>query len=59
MNLLNQNQMNKLEALDITTPWYEYLSYRECCNSLKVKESLTKWINYQKLYKNNFKEHEL
>jgi hypothetical protein len=43
-------------ALDKTTPWYEYLSYQECCRSLNRPESLTKWIRYHQYYKNDFKE---
>lgn len=47
---------NKFPALDPTTAWYEYLSYQECCRSLNVPESLQRWMNYQKFYKNDFKE---
>jgi hypothetical protein len=46
----------KLPALDPTTPWYEYLSYQECCRSLNRPERLSGWLRYQQYYKNNFKE---
>ena len=43
---------SKLPALDPTTPWYEFLSYLECCNSLNVKPSLQKFLRYNQYYKN-------
>jgi len=33
-------------ALDETTPWYEFLSYQECCNSLGKKVYLTNFLRY-------------
>jgi hypothetical protein len=36
--------------LDKTTPWYEWLSYLECCKSLKVKSSLTRFLRYNNYY---------
>ena len=38
-------------VLDSTTPWYEYLSYLECCASLGVESSLTRWIRYTNYYR--------
>ena len=38
-------------VLDSTTPWYEYLSYLECCVSLGVESSLTRWIRYTNYYR--------
>lgn len=50
------NEYIKFPPLDKTTPWYSYLSYQECCKSLGVDESLTRWIRYNNYYKNQFKE---
>ena len=38
-------------ALDSTTPYYEFLSYLECCNSLSVSPSITRFIRYNRYYK--------
>jgi len=43
--------MQKFPELDPTTPWFEYLSYQECCRSLGVKESLTRFMRYNQYYK--------
>lgn len=40
-----------LPALDPTTPWYEWHSYLECCNSLGVTPSLQRFIRYNNYYK--------
>lgn len=37
-------------VLDETTPWFEWLSYQECCWSLGVKPSLTRFIRYNQYY---------
>jgi hypothetical protein len=37
----------KLETLDPTTPWYEFLSYCEACRSLNVKASVGRFTRYQ------------
>jgi hypothetical protein len=42
--------------LDPTTPWYELLSYLECCNSLGIKPSLNKFIRYNNYYKSTLQE---
>lgn len=47
----NENQ-NGFPKLDSTTPWYEFNSYIECCNSLGVKPFVTKFIRYNEYYKN-------
>jgi hypothetical protein len=41
----------KYTTLDATTPWFEYLSYLECCASLNVQPSLTKWLRYNTYYR--------
>jgi len=38
-------------TLDPTTPWYEFNSYLECCYSLGIKPSLTKFMRYNDYYK--------
>jgi len=36
----------KYPTLDPTTPWYEFLSYQECCWSLNVPVSLHRFMRY-------------
>lgn len=36
----------KYPSLDPTTPWYEFLSYQECCWSLNVPVSLHRFMRY-------------
>lgn len=38
-------------VLDPTTPWYEWLSYLECCASLGVKPSLSRFLRYNEYYR--------
>ena len=38
-------------ALDPTTPHYEWLSYTECCASLDVRPSLTRFLRYNAYYR--------
>jgi hypothetical protein len=40
-----------LEALDPSTPWYEFLSYCEVCRSLCVTPSVGRFIRYQNYLK--------
>jgi len=40
-------------TLDPTTSFYEFNSYIECCNSLGVNPSVTKFIRYNQYYKNH------
>lgn len=42
--------------LDETTSWYEFLSYMECCNSLKINPSIHKFIRYNNYYKSVLEE---
>lgn len=37
-----------METLDETTPWYEFLSYCECCRSLGVEPSVGRFVRYQR-----------
>jgi len=41
----------KFPVLDPTTPWYEFLSYLECCNSLSIRPSLQKFLRYNQYFK--------
>lgn len=36
--------------LDLTTPYYEFLSYVECCKSLNVKPSITRFVKYNQYF---------
>lgn len=36
--------------LDSTTPYYEFLSYVECCKSLNVKPSITRFVKYNQYF---------
>jgi hypothetical protein len=38
-------------VLDSTTPWFEWLSYQECCWSLDVIPSLSRFMKYNQYYK--------
>lgn len=38
-------------ALDPTTPWYEWNSYLECCSSLGVTPSVSRFIRYNNYYR--------
>jgi hypothetical protein len=38
-------------TLDSTTSHYEFLSYLECCNSLSVKPSITRFVRYNRYYR--------
>ena len=52
-------KVTKLPMLDPSTPWYEWLSYVECCNSLKVAPSLMRFIGYNRYYSSiTSKKHE-
>ena len=42
---------DQYHVLDPTTPWYEYLSYQECCKSLGVNESMNRFIKYNNYYR--------
>ena len=38
----------RMFSLDRTTPWYEWLSYTECCESLGLMPSYLRFIRYSK-----------
>ena len=40
-----------MPVLDPTTPWYEFLSYCECCWSLGVTPSVGRFARYQSYYR--------
>lgn len=46
-----ENSDYPYHELDPTTPWYEWLSYLECCASLGVKPSLSKFLRYNEYYR--------
>ena len=37
---------------DPTAPWYEFISYLRCCESLGVKPSMQRFLYYQQNYGN-------
>lgn len=45
-----ENQ-NGFPTLDPTTPWYEFLSYLECCNSLEQKPSVGRFVAYNRYFR--------
>ena len=45
------NYNPNLPALDSSTPYYEFLSYLECCNSLQIKPSMNRFLAYNRYYK--------
>lgn len=46
----------RLPVLDPTNPNYNFRSYLECCESLKVRSSVTGFVKYNKYWQNNFGE---
>ena len=44
---------NQFPQLDPTTPWYEWISYCECCQSLEVKDQpkIGRFLAYRKYLK--------
>lgn len=42
---------NKYHVFDYTTPWFEWLSYLECCASLGVEPSMTRFNRYNAYYR--------
>lgn len=43
-------------VLDPTTPWYEWISYLECCQSLNIKPSMNGFLAYNRYYKSVIEE---
>lgn len=41
----------RLPLLDPTMANYEFLCYLECCNSLNIKPSITRFVRYNKMWK--------
>jgi len=46
----------RLPLLDPTSPNYNFRSYLECCESLNVKSSITRFVKYNQYWANNFGE---
>jgi hypothetical protein len=44
-------QHEEYVVLDPTTPWFEWLSYSEACESLGFKPSLTRFLRYNAYYR--------
>lgn len=36
---------------DLTSPWYEFISYLRCCESLDITPSIQRFFAYQKYLK--------
>lgn len=53
MNLIvNQKKIkSKMSDTDPSAPWYEFLSYIRCCESLEVTPSIRRFMGYQRYYK--------
>ena len=41
---------------DPTAPWYEFLSYIRCCESLGVNPSVNRFIAYNRYYNSILKD---
>jgi hypothetical protein len=39
-----------MNDIDFTSPWYEFLSYCRCCESLNVTPSIQRFMAYQRYY---------
>ena len=46
----------KMSDFDPTTPWYEFLSYKFCCESLGVEPTIRRFLRYQNYLKTVFDE---
>lgn len=46
-----ENSNYRYHVLDHTTPWFEFISYILCCESLNVEPKLSKFISYNRYYK--------
>lgn len=46
---------NALPSLDKTMPNYNFRSYLECCQSLNVTPTVTKYVRYNQFWSNYFK----
>jgi hypothetical protein len=55
LDTIRQDQ-TRLPVLDPSMPNYNFRSYLECCESLKVKPSVTKFVKYNQYWINNFNE---
>lgn len=53
-----RHDLNRLPILDPTNSNYNFLSYLECCQSLNVIPSITKFVKYNEYWKDNFNEEE-
>jgi hypothetical protein len=41
---------------DPTAPWFEFISYIRCCESLNIEPKLGKFMSYNRYYKSVFNE---
>lgn len=41
---------------DSTSPWFEFLSYVRCCESLGVIPSINRFLSYNRYYKSILNE---
>ena len=41
----------KMNDFDSTAPWFEFLSYKFCCESLEVEPSIQRFLAYQRYLK--------
>lgn len=51
-----RHDSTRLPTLDPSTSHYNFRSYLECCNSLNVQPSLTKFVIYNESWQDNFTE---
>ena len=41
----------KMNDFDSTAPWFEFLSYKFCCESLEVEPTIRRFLAYQRYLK--------
>jgi hypothetical protein len=46
MSKFHPENPNGFSTLDPTTPWFEFLSYQECCFSLNRPVKVTNFMRY-------------
>ena len=41
---------------DLTSPWFEFLSYIRCCESLGITPSINRFLSYNRYYQSILNE---
>ncbi len=55
---MNSTTNQVQHVLDPTTPWYEWISYCECCKSLGFEPSMGRFLRYHEYLRSVFNSEE-